>query len=110
MNEEALLVIIFIIVAIGVAAYVMIQNNRVRKRYLLEQIQKGWGAVPDREYSYEELESIARYGERIRGDQFYIDDTTWNDLDLLRVFQLLNKYHVVLWRGLSICNAQDSAF
>lgn len=91
MNEESLLIIIFFVVAIGVAAYVMIQNNRVRKRYLLERIQKGWGAVPDREYSYEELESIARYGERICGDHFYIDDTTWNDLDLLRIFQLLNN-------------------
>lgn len=91
MNEETMLFIGFFVVCIAVAAYVMIQNNRARKELLMEQIRKRWGGVPDREYSYEELESIARYGERIRGNQFYIDNTTWNDLDMQSIFLLMNN-------------------
>lgn len=91
MTEESGLMIIFFIVLFAAAAYMFIQNNRARKRFLLRQIQKGWGTVPEREYSYEELESISQYAKRIRKDQFYIDDTTWNDLDMESIFLLMNN-------------------
>lgn len=90
MNTETIMTAALFLVLLGAAIFVMVQNNRAGKRYLLNRIKKDWGAVPDREYSYEELDSIARYGKRIQGDRFYIDDTTWNDLDMERIFMLMN--------------------
>ena len=74
-----------------VAACVMIKNNRARKAFLLEQIREGWGKAPCREYSEYELSSIKRYSDRTRGDQFYLDDITWNDLDMDDIFFLINN-------------------
>lgn len=90
MNTETTMTVALFLVLLGAAILVMVQNNRAGKRYLLNRIKKNWGAVPDREYSYEELDSIAKYGKRIQGDRFYIDDTTWNDLDMERIFMLMN--------------------
>lgn len=89
-NTETIMTIALFLVLLGAAILVMVQNNRAGKRYLLNRIKKDWGSVPDREYSYEELDSIAKYGKRIQGDRFYIDDTTWNDLDMERIFMLMN--------------------
>ena len=88
-NTETIMTIALFLVLLGAAILVMVQNNRAGKRYLLNRIKKDWGSVPDREYSYEELDSIAKYGKRIQGDRFYIDDTTWNDLDMERIFMLM---------------------
>lgn len=91
MNNETIMTILFGVLILGAAVFVMFQNKRYRKQYLMKQIKESWGRVPDREYSYEELNSIAKYGQRVRKDRFYIDDTTWNDLDMQSVFMLLNQ-------------------
>lgn len=90
MNEEMMMTILFLAIIVFAAVFVMIQNNRSRKRYQISMIKKDWGSVPDREYSYDELDSIARYARRVKKDRFYIDDTTWNDLDMQQVFMLMN--------------------
>lgn len=61
------------------------------------RIRKEWGAVPSRTYSADEMASIAsafekkRTGGLRRRDRFYIDDITWNDLDMDNIFALLNN-------------------
>lgn len=40
------------------------------------------GNRTDREYTQEELESISHYAKRNEGEQFMIDDITWNDLQM----------------------------
>lgn len=90
MQVEGITMTLMCIVILGVLIWIAIQNHRGKKRYLIDRIRKDWGAVPEREYTYEELASIAKYGERIGKDAFYLDDTTWNDLDMQSIFMLMN--------------------
>ena len=45
---------------------------------------------PDREYTWEELESISHYAKHHEGERFMVDDITWNDLGMDQIFMLLN--------------------
>lgn len=69
----------------------MWSENRKRNRKFLDKLKKSWGRIPDREYTYEELEHISQYFVQRKKDGFYIDDITWNDLDMDRIFILLNQ-------------------
>ena len=83
---------ISIIVAVIVVFVIWaVRSEKNRKRRLLERLKKEFGEVPTREYEYEHFQSIPHYFERHKGDDFYVDDITWNDLDMDRVFQLLNN-------------------
>lgn len=68
------------------------QKNEIRK--LNEEVQAGWGAAPDRRYSAGEMEKIRRYHEcksAVSGTKFFIDEITWNDLDMDQVFATINN-------------------
>ena len=82
----AVLLILYSIMAASRRANLL---NRRRK------IEREWGNVPDREYVSGELENIARYYQnklkRQEGKSHVIDDITWNDLDMDRVFCMLNR-------------------
>ena len=57
----------------------MIIWDKIRQRkWFLRHLKQRWGTVPDREYTQEELESISHYAKRNEGEQFMIDDITWN--------------------------------
>lgn len=47
--------------------------------------------VPEREYSPDDLERISHYFRRKESAGFCIDDITWNDLDMDRVFMQMNQ-------------------
>ena len=82
----AVLLILYSIMAASRRANLL---NRRRK------IEREWGNVPDREYVSGELENIARYYQnklkRQEEKSHVIDDITWNDLDMDRVFCMLNR-------------------
>ncbi len=42
-------------------------------------------------YEAGDLERISHYYQKIKGDGFVIDDITWNDLDMDRIYMLLNQ-------------------
>ncbi len=65
--------------------------NKNSKELLRRKIREAFGARPDREYSYEEFERISHYFLSKKGDEFVIDDITWNDLDMDTIFILLNN-------------------
>ncbi len=84
----------YIVIIVAVIIFFVIwavRSERNRKRNLLERLKREFGEVPTREYEYEHFQSIPHYFERHKGDDFYVDDITWNDLDMDRVFQLLNN-------------------
>ncbi len=84
----------YIVIIVAVIIFFVIwavRSERNRKRNLLERLKREFGEVPAREYEYEHFQSIPHYFERHKGDDFYVDDITWNDLDMDRVFQLLNN-------------------
>lgn len=70
----------------------MIIWDKIRQRkWFLRHLKQRWGTVPDREYTQEELESISHYAKRNEGEQFMIDDITWNDLQMDEIFIRMNN-------------------
>ena len=74
---------------------VMSASRRANLLNRRRKIEREWGNVPDREYISGELENIARYYQnklkRQEEKSHVIDDITWNDLDMDRVFCMLNR-------------------
>lgn len=81
---------------IVIAVFIIFIYNSItfRKRErekLREKIRNNWGNIPTREYEYEEFRKIMFYFENLKKKQFFIDDITWNDLDMDSIFMLLNN-------------------
>lgn len=83
--------ILFIAVIIVLLVVWTVRSSREQKRRLLERLKREFGEIPAREYDHDHFQSIPHYFERHKGDDFYIDDITWNDLDMDRIFMLLNN-------------------
>lgn len=77
------LVIVFLAVQFFIA-------ERSAKKSLLMKIRNSFGKVPDREYSYEEFESITHYYRNRPVSENTVDDITWNDLDMDQIFMQMN--------------------
>lgn len=69
----------------------ILYRNRKQRRIILKKIRRLYGKVPEREYSPGDIEAISHYFRRKAGKDFYIDDITWNDLDMDRIFMLVNQ-------------------
>ncbi len=74
----------------AIALYSFWQKKK-RLADLKMRLRAGWGSVPAREYSWEEFDRVSHYFNRRQEDcEFYIDDITWNDLDMDEVFRRVN--------------------
>lgn len=63
------------------------------KRALRRRLERDYGRVPDTHYFPEDMGNIRAYFDYRRSqgrDAFLLDETTWNDLDLDRLFQRIN--------------------
>ena len=86
--------IIYMLIFFALIAIVGFSGYRQRKemnRYLYKRIKKNFGNTPERLYTSEELKNIAGYFETKKKSGFFIDDITYNDLDLEEIFKLLNN-------------------
>ena len=78
----ALIVIIAVIAAIGA------------KKTQYYQLKASFGLLKKYEFSYEEYESISHYFRNtLKEDDNHIDDITWNDLDMDKIFMMINYTH-----------------
>lgn len=87
MEAVTLLVLCF-----AVFLYVMIRgaiDEKKEKQKYERRLREQYGQFPEREYSEEELETITRLFAYHHGED-YLDDITWNDLDMDRIFGLMN--------------------
>lgn len=69
----------------------ILRENKKNQRQLLQRIRNAYGKPSQRRYEAGDLEKIAHYYERRKEDHFYIDDITWNDLDLDSVYMMVNQ-------------------
>ncbi len=72
-------------------AILMAWNNHKWKKTQRNRIRRIFGKVPEREYSPDDLERISHYFRRKEDGSFCIDDITWNDLDMDRIFMQINQ-------------------
>lgn len=91
MDSGTLASVFFIVVILGILLAIFLINEYRHRTWLDQHLKGRWGAVPDREYTSEELESISHYALHHRKEKFYVDDITWNDLGLEEIFMLLNN-------------------
>lgn len=80
------------------AVLFLIERYRNRK-YLMRKIRREWGQEPERDYDPTEFDCISHYYLRKACDEFQIDDITWNDLDMDRVFMQMNHTRSFLGEG-----------
>lgn len=86
----------YIYIGVGIALviamiYPVVTAEKRRRAAIIGKIVSSWGQVPTREYEYSEFEKIAKYYKATKGEEFTIDDITWNDLDMDRIFMMLNN-------------------
>lgn len=79
-----------ILVLFAVFGLYIFYIKRKKRRLLMQRIREDWGAWPSREYSYQELEAAAAFYRNKDGGGFRVDDITWEDLDMTRIFMLAN--------------------
>lgn len=82
--------LIFTAVVIIIMIFVYYRNKRQILAEKRTKIKKSFGRVPARKLSTEELEAISSYYRNVANGQG-IDDITWNDLDMDRVFCRINN-------------------
>lgn len=83
-----LVVILLFLAGAGVLNY---YEKGKRRKLFLERMMASWGKISQREYSYDELEHISQFFRKREKEGFYVDDITWNDLDMDRIFALINQ-------------------
>ena len=69
----------------------MLYHNYKNRKLFLQQTKQSWGKVPDAVYTADQMERLSIYGrQKARREPFFIDEITWKDLDLDRIFQRMN--------------------
>ena len=64
-----------------------------RKRKRIKRLKEAYGKKPDSEYYDGDMNWIRAYYDDCRKqerDPFYVDDTTWNDLNMDAVYKRIN--------------------
>ena len=93
MGQDILLLLI-IFVLIIVFLYQISANAKKRERYLKNTWKEAWGTASEKEYDRTKYESISHYfQQQLRKGKItepYVDDITWNDLDLDEVYQVMD--------------------
>ena len=70
--------------------WIFYENRKIRNN-TLERIRRNWGKPSKRQYEAGDLEQISHYFRRKEKEGFVIDDITWNDLDMDRLYKMVNQ-------------------
>lgn len=90
MEYIAFLAVIILIVAVIMVTGIM--DEKKSKQMLREKLKKQYGQYSEKKYADGRMESIVsavKYGENAK-DAFVIDDITWNDLEMDRLFTAID--------------------
>ena len=88
---EIVLLIISAVIIIAITG-VIISRNAKKKMYY--KLLASFGQLPKNDYSYEEYESISHFFKNtLKDGEDYIDDITWNDLDMDKIFMMIDNTH-----------------
>ncbi len=86
---QIILIIIGVIAAVAVIGLLMSVSAR-KKQYA--GLLASFGRLKESEFTYEEYESISHFFRNtLKPGEVYIDDITWNDLDMDRIFMMVNN-------------------
>ena len=90
MDNSGLIYMFGVLAAFVVVAYVLgLRDSANAKKNLILKLKKNWGDSPKRKYKEDDFDHISGYYDNHR-EEFQIDDTTWNDLNMDGVFTRMN--------------------
>lgn len=84
----------FTIIILGIMFIIVFSylSYRQRLKYLMKRIKDNWGNQRKEFYKEEDLEFISNYFKNTKDNKkFFIDDITWNDLNMNDVFSIINS-------------------
>ena len=92
-------IVLLIIVAVIIIAIIGVIVSRSAKKTLYYKLLASFGQIPENDYSYEEYESISHFFRNtLKDEDDYIDDITWNDLDMDKIFMMIDNTHSSIGR------------
>lgn len=92
MTYDILIVLAYVLGLIVLGGIVMVFNNRKMKRLMLQRAQRLWGQMPEDEYTADQMYRISKFAwYKQEQEPFFLDDITWNDLNMNMVFQIMNN-------------------
>jgi DNA mismatch repair ATPase MutS len=83
-------IFLILIAVLFLVIWSMLNDNKSHKR-LKSRLKQEWGNIPEEEYSSEKVESLKMYYLAESDIMKDVDDITWNDLDMLEIFMLMNN-------------------
>lgn len=84
--------IVFLSMIFAVIVFVMVRGSieeKKQKKQYEASLREQYGEFPDKEYREEDLENITRLFA-YRHKEFFVDDITWNDLNMNGIFALMD--------------------
>ena len=91
MTKEQIFFLTAGLVLAAAIIYMLITAHTRKRKKLLARVRASYGKVPKREYTSEELEKIRSFFDAVHdAERFAIDDITWNDLSMDRIFIAMN--------------------
>lgn len=92
-------IIVLVLAAVAIIAVVGILISRSARKNQFYRLMASFGQLKKSEFTYEEYESISHFFRNtLKKDEFYIDDITWNDLDMDKIFLMLNNTNSAVGR------------
>lgn len=84
--------VVFLSIIFLIIFYVMIRGlveEKKQKQRYKARLRESYGEFPDKEYTQEDFENITRLFA-YRHKEYFVDDITWNDLNMNGIFALMN--------------------
>jgi len=85
--------VVFMVVVFTILIFMYIDTTRKTKIRITNMLMNSWGKEPSKDLSYDEFENISHYFRNGEADSNVVDDITWNDLDMDRIFMMINNTH-----------------
>lgn len=89
--NDVILGIGILVTVVALFSLWVIGENKARRNFAKKRFQESFGTIPQKEYTYEELDHISQFFYQRGKEGFYIDDITWNDLEMERIYVQINQ-------------------
>ena len=89
--NDVILGVGILVAVVSVFSLWVIGENKARRNFARKRFQESFGTILQKEYTYEELDHISQFFYQREKEGFYIDDITWNDLEMERIFVQMNQ-------------------